>query len=84
MLDGLRAADPGAADVRMRQGNNEDAASLRHAWEGAERLLLVSSSAAASGDDPLSQHTVAIAVARELGVRRVFYARKIARWDRHG
>ena len=51
----LEVGDPGkvadlqALGVRVRHGDYEDAESLRHAWEGAERLLLVSSNAAATG-----------------------------------
>jgi len=73
-----KVADLRAAGVRVRQGDYEDAASLRHAWEGAERLLLVSSNAAANGGDPLAQHAVAIEVARDLGVQHIFYTSQIA------
>lgn len=59
--------------VRVRQGDYEDADSLRHAWEGASRVLLVSSNVRTSGGDPLKQHKTAIAVAKEMGVERVFY-----------
>lgn len=71
-------ADLAAAGVRVRRGDYDDAASLRHAWEGAERVLLVSSNAAASGKDPLAQHRTAIAVARDLQVQRIFYTSQIA------
>lgn len=73
-----RVADLAAAGVRVRQGDYDDAASLRHAWDGAERVLLVSSNAAATGGDPLVQHRAAIEVARELNVHRVFYTSQIA------
>ena len=62
-----------ARGVRVRQGDYADADSLRHAWEGASRVLLVSSNARTSGGDPLKQHETAIAVAKELGAERVFY-----------
>ncbi len=64
--------------VRVRQGDYNDAASLRHAWEGATRILLVSSNAAAFGGDPLEQHRTAIAVAKELGVERLLYTSQVS------
>jgi NAD(P)H dehydrogenase (quinone) len=64
--------------VRVRKGDYSDAESLQHAWEGAERLLLISSNAAASGGDPLAQHRTAIEVARAVGVKRIFYTSQIA------
>lgn len=76
--DPNKADDLEEAGVRVRQANYEDAASLRHAWDGAQRLLLVSSNASASGGDPLAQHAAAIATARELGVERIFYTSHIA------
>ena len=76
--DPAKAADLEAVGVRVRQGDYEDAASLRHAWEGAKRLLIVSSNASASGGDPLAQHATAIAVAQDIGVERIFYTSQIA------
>ena len=76
--DPAKANDLAIAGVRVRQGDYDDAASLRHAWQGAERLLLVSSNASASGGDPLAHHATAIAVAQDLGVERVFYTSQIA------
>jgi len=73
-----KATDLEKAGVRVRQGDYDDAASLRYAWQGATRLLLVSSNAAARGDDPLAQHAAAIAVAHELGVERIFYTSQMA------
>lgn len=73
-----KADDLKKAGVRVRQGDYDDVASLRHAWEGAQRLLLVSSNASATGGDPLAQHAQAIAVAQELGVERIFYTSQIA------
>lgn len=71
--DPSRVSDLAARGVRIRSGDFEDPASLREAWEGAERLLLVSSNAAATGGDPIAQHRAAIATARELGVGRILY-----------
>lgn len=67
-----------ARGVRVRKGDYNDADSLRSAWEGAERVLLVSSNAAASGGDPLPQHETAIAVAQELSVKRLFYTSQVS------
>lgn len=67
-----------ARGVRVRQGDFSDAASLRHAWAGARRLLLISSNAAATGGDPLEQHATAIRVAKEIGVERIFYTSQIS------
>ena len=64
--------------VRVRRGDFSDAASLRHAFEGAERLLLVSSNAAATGGDTLAQHRTAIDVAAELGVERLLYTSQMS------
>lgn len=76
--DPAEAADLTGAGIRTRRGDYDDADSLRHAWEGAERILLVSSNAAARGSDPLAQHRLAIAVAREIGVERLLYTSQIS------
>lgn len=73
-----KLADFASLGVRVRHGDFEDAASLRHAWEGAERLLLVSSNAAATGGNTLKQHATAIEVARQLKVSRLFYTSQIS------
>jgi len=73
-----RLAAVAARGVRVRHGDFEDAESLRHAWEGAERLLLISSNAAATGGDMLKQHATAIEVARDLGVDRIFYTSQVS------
>ena len=59
--------------VRVRQGDFADPASLKHSFEGATQLLLVSSNAGAHGGDPLSQHRTAISAARNAGARRIVY-----------
>lgn len=76
--DPERVAHLAEAGIRVRRGSYDDAASLRHAWEGAERVLLISSNAAASGGDPLAQHRMAIDVAREIGVGRLLYTSQIS------
>jgi uncharacterized protein YbjT (DUF2867 family) len=57
--------------VRVRRGDYDDAASLVHAFAGADQLLLVS--APATGETALRQHRTAIDAARRAGVRRVVY-----------
>lgn len=73
-----QATDLARAGVRVRRGDYNDPESLRQAWEGAERVLLISSNAAASGGDPLKQHATAINVARELAVGRILYTSQIS------
>ena len=74
---GVSVRDPAKATaladrgVRLRRGDYDDAASLAHAFEGAEQLLLVS--AAATGEPALRQHATAIDAARAAGVRRIVY-----------
>ena len=74
---GVSVRDPAKATaladrgVRVRRGDYDDAASLVHAFEGAEQLLLVS--AAATGEPALRRHRTAIDAARAAGVRRVVY-----------
>lgn len=76
--DPAKVADFEARGVRVRHGDYRDVGSLRHAWAGAERLLLVSSNAAATGGKPLAEHAAAIQVAREVGVKRIFYTSQIS------
>lgn len=57
--------------VRVRRGDFEDAASLRHAFEGASQVLIVS--AATTGELALRQHRTAIESARAAGARRILY-----------
>lgn len=73
-----KATDLAARGIRVREGDYGRPDSLRYAWEGAERILLVSSNAAASGGDPIAQHADAIAVAADLGVERIFYTSQIS------
>jgi NAD(P)H dehydrogenase (quinone) len=76
--DPAKAQGLAARGVRVRQGDFEDAASLRHAFEGASQVLLVSSNAASIGGDPLAQHRTTIEVAKAVGVRRIVYTSQIA------
>jgi NAD(P)H dehydrogenase (quinone) len=73
-----RVADLQVRGVRVRQADYTNAESLRYAWRGATRLLLVSSNAAATGGNPVEQHATAIAIAREIGVERVLYTSQIS------
>jgi uncharacterized protein YbjT (DUF2867 family) len=57
--------------VRVRQGDYDDPASLRAAFEGADRVLIVS--APRLGDAALAAHRVAIDAAVDAGVARVLY-----------
>lgn len=73
-----KLADLNAKGVRVRYGDFTDAESLRHAFEGAERILIVSSNAAATGGDTLAQHRTAIGVAQEIGVDRLLYTSQMS------
>ncbi|MFK0174289.1 NAD(P)H-binding protein [Streptomyces sp. NPDC090306] len=57
--------------VRVRQGSYEDPAALRHSFEGAEQVLLVSSNAPHA--DAVALHRVGIDAAVETGARRILY-----------
>lgn len=76
--DPAKAADLASRGVRVRQGDFSDPDSLRGAFEGAARILIVSSNAAASGGDPLTQHRNAIDAAAAAGVERVLYTSHMA------
>ena len=81
---GVSVRDPAKASaltekgVRVRHGDYTDADSLRSAFEGAERLLMVSSNAAATGSDPQAQHRTVIDIAKEVGVSRLLYTSQIS------
>jgi NAD(P)H dehydrogenase (quinone) len=57
--------------VRVRRGSYDDPAALLHAFEGADQVLLVSSSD--PGGDHVPQHRVGIETAVEAGARRILY-----------
>ncbi len=73
-----KAAGLQALGIRVRQGDFNDPASLRHSFEGAEQVLIVSSNARAQGGDPLAQHRSAIDAARAVGARRIAYTSHMA------
>ncbi|RYX80535.1 SDR family oxidoreductase [bacterium] len=60
-----------ALGVRVRQGNFKDTASLRHAFEGALQVLIVSINTA--GANTVAQHNNAIEAAKSVGAERILY-----------
>jgi len=74
---GVSVRDPKRADalaergVRVRRGDYDDAASLRHAFEGASKILMISSNS--GGARIVEQHRTVIDAARAAGVRHVVY-----------
>jgi NAD(P)H dehydrogenase (quinone) len=64
--------------VRVRTGDFAKPETLTDAFDGASRLLMISSNAAAFGGDPLAQHRAAIEKARQVGVERIFYTSHMA------
>ena len=57
--------------VRVRRGDYDDPSSLAHAFEGADRVLLIS--APRIGQAATDAHRIAIDAARGAGVERLFY-----------
>ncbi|MBK4216296.1 NAD(P)H-binding protein [Paracoccus caeni] len=72
------AADLTARGIRVREADFDDADALHHAFEGARRILLVSSNAAAVGGDSLAQHRNAIEAAKAVGVERLLYTSQMS------
>lgn len=79
--DPKKAADLATLGVRVRQADFDNPKSLRHAFEGAEQVLLVSSNASASGGDPIPQHRAAIEAAQAVGARRLVFTSHMAASD---
>ncbi|MCG7523540.1 SDR family oxidoreductase [Streptomyces sp. OfavH-34-F] len=69
--DPRKARDLADRGVRVRQGSFDDPASLVHAFEGAERLLLVSLDR--TGEECVTGHRHAIDAAVKAGAGRVLY-----------
>ncbi|MGW4464685.1 NAD(P)H-binding protein [Micromonospora sp. NPDC004704] len=67
-----RAADLAALGVDVRLGDYDRPESLRSAYEGADRVLLISSPELAP-DRRIRQHLAAIEAARDSGVRGIAY-----------
>ncbi|QIY58337.1 SDR family oxidoreductase [Streptomyces sp. RPA4-5] len=69
--DPRKAQDLAARGVRVRQGSFDDPASLAHAFEGADQLLLVSLDR--TGEECVTGHRAAIDAAVKAGVGRILY-----------
>ncbi|MEV0219564.1 NAD(P)H-binding protein [Streptomyces sp. NPDC050704] len=69
--DVSKAAGLTERGVRVRAGDFTEPGSLKHAFEGAERVLVVS--AAIRGGGALTANRAAIDAAREAGARRILY-----------
>ena len=57
--------------VRVRRGDFADPETLRHAFEGASQVLVISTNSA--GDGAVQQHRNAIEAAKAVGAQRVIY-----------
>ena len=68
-----RLADLAARGVEVRHADFDDPASLATAFEGATRLLLISTDALDGSDRRLTQHRAAVAAAEAAGVAHVAY-----------
>ncbi|MFD7389550.1 SDR family oxidoreductase [Streptomyces sp. NPDC059852] len=80
--DPRKAQDLADRGVRVRQGSFDDPASLVHAFEGAEQLLLVSLDRA--GEECVAGHRTAIDAAVKAGVGRILYTSQMgAAHDSH-
>jgi NAD(P)H dehydrogenase (quinone) len=66
--DPARAADLG---VLVRQGDFTDPAGLAHAFDGASKVLVVSTDS--SGEAAVQQHRAAVEAAAKAGVERILY-----------
>lgn len=69
--DVARAADLAERGVRVRRGDFNEPESLARAFEGASRVLVISSNE--TGADAVAQHAAAIDAARAAGAGRVLY-----------
>lgn len=69
--DPRKAQDLAVRGVRVRQGSFDDPASLVHAFEGADQLLLVSLDR--TGEECVTGHRAAIDAAVKAGVGRILY-----------
>jgi NAD(P)H dehydrogenase (quinone) len=76
--DSSKATELQSLGVRVRQGTFDDPETLRHTFEGATQLLIVSSNAGAHGGDPRAQHRSAIDAARSVGAKRIVYTSHMA------
>lgn len=60
-----------ARGVRVRRGDYAEPASLAHAFEGASRVLVVSSNTV--GEEAVRHHRAAIDAVKAVGAQRIFY-----------
>lgn len=67
-----KAADLAARGVQVRHGDYEDPATLRRAFDGADRLLFISSPDTESGTRA-ARHRGVVAAARDAGVEMIAY-----------
>ncbi len=68
--DTAQAADLAARGVRVRHGDFSDPAGLAHAFEGADRALLMSTTPAPNA---VAQHKAALEAAQAAGAQQVVY-----------
>ena len=82
---GVSVRDPDKAEslarrgVRVRHGDYNDPASLRHAFEGATQVLLISSNTTTGS--PLPQHRNVVEAAKAVSAERVLYTSHMAAGD---
>lgn len=69
--DPARAEHLAAQGIRVRQGSYDDPVALRHSFENAEQVLLVSSHDVTA--DVVTQHRTAIDAAVQAGASRILY-----------
>lgn len=69
--DPAKAGDLAQAGVRVRRGDFDDPSGLAHAFEGAEKVLVVSP--AVNGETAVRYSTAAITAAKEAGAQRILY-----------
>jgi NAD(P)H dehydrogenase (quinone) len=69
--DPRKAQDLGDRGVRVRKADFGDKKSLRHAFEGATQVVIVSSDS--TGETAVTHHRNAIDVARAVGAGRILY-----------
>ncbi|MDP9857480.1 SDR family oxidoreductase [Agrobacterium tumefaciens] len=68
-----KLADLAAKGIEARKADFNDPATLRTAFAGIDKLLIVSTDALDGQGTRLKQHKAAVAAAKEAGVGRVFY-----------
>ncbi|WWC67389.1 uncharacterized protein I206_101297 [Kwoniella pini CBS 10737] len=72
--DATKASDLSQKGVRVTQASFDDPSALKEAFKGAKTLLLISVD---NFDKAVDQHKTAIDVAKEVGVKTVFYTSHI-------